>query len=138
MNWRDLPRNPPDRVLRQFAGTWLIVFLAAGAVQGLTQGRPQVGGALALLGATMGVTGLLRPRWIRWLFVGSIVLVFPLGWMVSQLTLLLMYYAVFTPVALCFRCLGRDALGRRSRPESASYWTAKEQPRDLRRYFRQY
>jgi hypothetical protein len=138
MKWSDIPRDPSRQILRQFAGAWLVFFLAWGAHQGLARGRPPLGLGLAVLAVAVGVPGLIRPGAVRWLFVGWMVLAFPIGWLISQLTLLMMFYGMLTPIALFFRLTGRDPLCRKPTPGVSSYWTAKEQPRDMRRYFRQY
>jgi hypothetical protein len=52
--------------------------------------------------------------------------------------LLLMYYLILTPVAFAFRIAGRDLLARKPQPNAQTYWLAKERPRDVRSYFRQY
>ncbi len=138
MKWSDIPRDPSRKILRQFAGAWLVFFLAWAAHQGLAKGRLQFGLALAVMAVGVGLVGLIRPGAVRWLFVGWMVLAFPIGWLISQLTLLVMFYGMLTPIALFFRLTGRDALCRKPTPGVASYWTAKPQPRDMRRYFRQY
>ena len=43
------------------------------------------------------------------------VLAFPIGWTVSQVILLLMFYGLFTPIGLVFRLIGRDPLQRARR-----------------------
>ena len=43
------------------------------------------------------------------------VLAFPIGWTVSQVILLLMFYGLFTPIGLVFRLIGRDPLHRARR-----------------------
>ena len=48
-----------------------------------------------------------------------------------------LYYVVFTPIALVFRLMRRDAL-RRRRSTAASYWTPKPQPDDPTQYFKQF
>jgi hypothetical protein len=63
---------------------------------------------------------------------------FPLNWLVSQLTLALMYYVILTPLALVFRLAGRDALGLKAAPERDSFWVQKPANTEARRYFRQY
>ena len=138
MKWSDLPFNPSRRALRQFAALWLVCFLALGANQYFAKGRPQLGLALAAVAAIIGLPGLIRPPLLRWLFVGCTVLAFPIGWLISLLMLLILYFLVLTPVAVLFRLRGRDLLGRKPAPERNSFWEPKHTPRDLRSYFRQY
>jgi hypothetical protein len=78
------------------------------------------------------------PATIRWIYVGCMIAAFPVGWVVSQVMLAVLFYVMITPVALLFRWRGRDSLHRAPARGRASYWTEKSQPEDLRRYFRQY
>ena len=137
MRWSDIPFQPKSRTLRQFAACWLVVFFLLGLVQYHLKHRPQLG--LILIGAALllGIPGLLRPGLVRPIFVSWMVLAFPIGWGLSQTMLLVMFYAILTPVALLFRMRGRDPL-RRRRSICASYWVRKETPKDVRAYFRQY
>jgi hypothetical protein len=66
------------------------------------------------------------------------ILAFPIGWTVSNLVLVLVFFGLFTPVALVFRLLGRDALQRRFQPEQDTYWTARPETTEPVRYFRQF
>lgn len=127
-----------NRALRQFAGAWLVVFLVLGAHQYLARGHQQRGLALMVLAAVIGVPGLIKPGAVRWLFEGWMVLAYPIGWLVTQVMLALMFYGVITPVAVLFRLKGRDPLCRKLDAEKTSYWTDKETPQDPRTYFRQY
>lgn len=138
MTWSDLPLHPTTKVLRQFAAAWLVFFLALGAYQYLARGHAPLG--LALMGAALviGLPGLIWPRAVRWLFVGWMVVAFPIGWLISLLMLLIMFYGLITPVALLFRLRGRDLLGRKSPPAGNSFWLPKHTPQDVRSYFRQY
>ena len=45
-------------------------------------------------------------------------------------------YGIFTPMALVFRLIGRDALARR-RVNAQTYWAPKAAPTDVKSYFRQ-
>ena len=138
MTWSDIPLRPTTRVLRQFAGTWLVFFLALGAHQYLGRKHPSAGWVLMGLALVIGLLGLLKPAAVRWLYAGCMVAAFPIGWLISRLMLLLMFYGVITPVALFFRMRGRDLLCRKRAPRKASYWLPKETPQDVRSYFRQY
>jgi hypothetical protein len=90
------------------------------------------------MAVTLGLLGLIKPAALRWLFVTWMVLAFPIGWLVSQIMLLLMFYLLITPVALLFRLQGRDPLARKPAPERTSFWSPKKVPDDVRSYFRQY
>jgi hypothetical protein len=138
MQWSDIPFDPPSRTLRQFAGLWLVAFGATAAWQGLARGRPALAIVLVMLALAVGLLGLLRPRAVRPIYVGWMVLAFPIGWAVSQAVLALIFFGIFTPVGLIFRLIGRDALARARRPEQASYWTPKPAPSGPRSYFRQF
>ncbi|MDH7501716.1 MAG: SxtJ family membrane protein [Verrucomicrobiota bacterium] len=138
MTWADIQRNPSIKTLRQFAGIWLVFFLALAAYQGWYRSKPGWGLGLAVLAVVVGGPGLLFPRILRPIYVGWMMLVFPIGWVVSQIMLLLMFYGIITPIAFVLRLKRRDPLCRKRAPDRPSFWMPKETPADLRRYFRQY
>ena len=138
MKWSELPLHPSPKVLRQFAGMWLVFFGCLAVHQGLVRNRPLLGVVLGVAAAVVGGLGLLRPVAVRWVFVGWMVLVFPLGWLISQVMLLVLFFGLITPVALLFRLKGRDVLRRKPGGGQTTFWMNKETPQDLRRYFRQY
>jgi len=138
MRWSDISWTPAPRTLRQFAGLWLGFFLALAAWQGWRHERWGWAAALAVLAVAVGLPGLLWPRLVRPVYVTWMVLAFPVGWLVSRLVLGFLFYGVFTPVGWVFRLTGRDALALRRPAGRASYWTAKPQVTEARRYFRQF
>ncbi|MCX6904142.1 MAG: SxtJ family membrane protein [Verrucomicrobia bacterium] len=138
MKWSELPLHPSRKILRQFAGMWLVFFGCLAAHQGLVRNRPLLGLGIGVAAVVVGGLGLFRPAAVRWVFVGWMVLVFPLGWLISQVLLLLLFFGLITPVALLFRLKGRDVLRRKPGGGLTTFWMNKEPPQDLRRYFRQY
>ena len=138
MKWSDIPFNPNCHVLRQFAALWLLCFLALGASQYFLKGHPVAGFVLMAVALLLGVPGLIRPALVRWVFVASMVLAFPIGWLISLLMLLFLYFMVLTPIAVFLRLGGRDLLGRKPSPGQDSFWEPKKTPLDLGSYFRQY
>jgi hypothetical protein len=66
-----------------------------------------------------------------------LVLVFPLGWLVSRLLLASVFYGLITPMGFVFRLIGRDALALRSHSGQNTYWQPKPMPDDVRSYYRQ-
>jgi hypothetical protein len=124
------------RLLRQFAALWL---LFCGGLAWLEYAHERWVTALivAVLGLAFGPLGLCRPQAIRPLYVVLTTITYPIGWVVSQVLLTVLYYGVFTPLGWGYRLLGRDVLRRRPRPDQRSWWTPKNLPADITSYFRQ-
>ncbi|HEX5111192.1 MAG TPA: SxtJ family membrane protein [Vicinamibacterales bacterium] len=138
MRWSDLPLKPSPRTLRQFAGLWIVFFGGLAAWHGLVRGHEQTAIVLALVAATVGPAGLLAPALIRPIFVAWLVIGFPIGWTLTRVFLLAMFFCVMTPVAWVFRLRGRDAL-HLARPDGqATRWAPKPAPGESASYFRQY
>ena len=137
MQWSDVSFRPAPRILRQFAGLWLVFFLALAAWQGFRLQRWEWAAVLALLAVMVGLAGLLRPSLVRPIYVGWMVLAFPIGWTVSHLLLATLFYGVVTPIGICIRLAGRDPLARRWEPERDSYWELRQQPPSSA-YYRQF
>jgi di/tricarboxylate transporter len=133
-----LPPLSTHRTLRQFATAWLVFFSVFGAHQYFARGHHTVGIIVMSAAVIIGLLGLIQPSSIRWLFVTWMMAAFPIGWVLSQIMLALMFYGLLTPVALFFRLRGRDVLQRKSAPDRLSFWIPKQTPRDIRSYFRQY
>ena len=137
MQWSDVTATPPPKMLRQFAGLWLVVFVGLAAWRawhGQTDGWTW---GLGAAGLVVGLLGLVQPLAVRWVFTGWMIAAFPIGWTVSRVVLAAMYYLIFTPVGLVFRLMGRDPLHLRAR-RGPSYWTAKPAPGEGDSYFRQF
>lgn len=136
MRWSDVTARPPDRLLRQFAGLCILFFGGLAAWQGL-RGSTTAAWVLGLLAAAIGPLGILRPQAIRWFYAAWMAAAFPIGWTISTCVLVLLFFLVFTPIAVCFRLLGRDALRLRSRAEADTYWIDKPLVTDPRSYLSQ-
>ena len=135
----ELDRNPPPRVLRLFGGVWLPLFLAIAGVVAQRRGADPLWPATLWVAAGVAlVVALARPSSLRWLYVGLMVVTWPIGWVLSHLVLGLIYYAVITPAGLLLRVLGKDPLRKRGSPDVPSYWRPRRPPADVERYFRQY
>jgi hypothetical protein len=138
MRWADIPFDASQRTLRQFAGLWLIFLCGLAFYWGYWREFTLVGWILAIVGVTFGTLGLLSPQAMRPIWVGALVVTFPIGWTVTHILLAVLYYGMFTPLALVFRLIGRDLLARHHAPETDTYWTPKPAVTDVRRYYRQF
>jgi Saxitoxin biosynthesis operon protein SxtJ len=138
MKWSDIPFDPPLKTLRQFGGIWLVFFGGWGVYQGLMRGHATAGLILVVAALAVGLLGLIRPAAVRLIYVGWMVLAFPIGWTVSFLILTMVFFGLFAPIGLIFRLIGRDALARTRRPDAPTYWMPKPAPTNLRSYFHQF
>jgi RsiW-degrading membrane proteinase PrsW (M82 family) len=129
---------PDDRMLRQFAALWIAFFAAVAVAQEFYHHRHVLALVLGILAATVGPMGLVWPRAIKPIFVAWMVLVFPIGWTISHAILGILFYLMFSPVALLFRIIGRDTLALKPRRNVASYWSLKPKPKDKSEYLRQF
>jgi Saxitoxin biosynthesis operon protein SxtJ len=137
MQWADAVRKPSPKQLRQFAGLWLVVFLAMAGWRAW-QGRADTTAVIvAAVAVVVGVTGLLAPALVRPIYTGWMVAAFPIGWTVSKVALGVIFFVVITPLAWVFRLTGRDLLHLR-RPPEGSLWTPKRQPASPKEYLRQF
>ena len=137
MQWSDITKAPPRHQLRQFAILCLAVFGGLLAWRAWNGELGAVTRVLTSIGIATGIVGVIAPTAIRWVYTGWMIAVFPIGWTVSRVILAAMYFGVFTPVAVVFRLISRDAL-RLKRPQSATYWVDRSAPAESDSYFRQF
>ncbi|MEM9405682.1 MAG: SxtJ family membrane protein [Acidobacteriota bacterium] len=139
-----LDTRPTTRQLRSFALLWWPLFCAALGFGLWRFGLPSAILPLVGVAAGLAVVGALAPPLIRPLFVGLLLVTYPIGWVLSHLVLLVAYYLVLTPVGLGLRLFGRDPLfpGGRDLDKAESIeqtrWHAWRAPEGRTRYFRQY
>jgi hypothetical protein len=134
-----IQKNPPPRTLRLFAGVWFPLFLGLlGYKVWRTTGSLEAAAAVWIPTATIAMACLAWMPLARALFVGLSIAVFPIGWVLSNVIMLIVFYGVLTPVALLMRLLRYDPMKRRIDRAAKSYWIARESTIPLHRYFRQY
>jgi hypothetical protein len=136
MQWSDVVAPPKPKVLRQFAGLWLVFFVGIAAWRAW-HGRTGLNtDVVALLGFVVGVAGLVAPAGVRYIYTAWMIAAFPIGWTVSRVVLAVVFYVIFTPVSWIFKAIGRDVLAIK-RPRVASYWTPKPRASSAEEYLRQ-
>jgi hypothetical protein len=137
MRWKDITFQPSVTVLRQFSACWLLFFGCSAAWQQFAKNSSNSAAILAVVAVLIGVPGLLRPMLVRWVFVSAMIAAFPIGWVVSKVLVGLIFYLLFTPIALIFRAFGRDALYLK-RPAGESYWLEKKPAANAASYLKQF
>lgn len=140
MQWSDVTKAPPPKMLRQFAGLFLLVF---GSLAAWRAWNGQVDGWTLAIGAAaviIGGVGLVVPALVRPVYTGWMIVAFPIGWTVSHVALALMFFVLFAPIGIAFRLFGRDALRLRPRRQGRqeSFWVAKTRATSGEEYLRQF
>jgi hypothetical protein len=134
----ELKHNPTTRELNWFGLIVLVFFGAVGAVVYFKIDAPGAGRVVWGIGALFTLLFYaVRPLRIP-LYLGWMRAFYPLGWTVSHLVLVTIYYLVVTPIGLVLRVFGYDPLGRRRARQASSYWVEHRTGTDVSRYFRQY
>jgi hypothetical protein len=129
--------NPKRKQLRQFAGIWFPAFcaLVGWSIARKTGHWHQVEIGWAIAGI-ISIAGLVFPPLIRPIFVGLIMLTYPIGWVVSHVLLGTIFYGIVTPIGLLLRATGHDSLDHKM-PKGASMWKRLVGKTDVASYLRQ-
>ena len=129
--------NPERKQLRQFAGIWFPAFCAlVGWMIGKKTGHWEGVEIAWMICGGLALAGFFHPPFIRPIFVGLILLTFPIGWVVSHLLLGAIFYLLFFPIGLVLRVRGHDPL-QLSPPPGASLWKTPIGKADPASYLRQ-
>ena len=135
--------KPNTRKLREFGIASLICFSAIGFFiahkVGVFNGSGRWTAPGVLWGlAVCGALGILLPPLIRPLYLVLMAIAMPIGWVMSHVLLGLVFYGLFTPIALFFRLVGRDALQRKIDAKAPTYWEQAPPERKPGDYYRQF
>ncbi len=133
INWR-----PDRKTLAEFSEFGMFFLGMVAAPLAYFRGHATLA-ALFWVAAVLGrLVGLVRPAWLRPVFLGLTLATWPIGWVVSNLALGLLYYAVITPIGLAIRLAGRDLLARKLDRAAETYWEPYNPDRGMDRYLRQF
>lgn len=129
---------PSAAILAEFSefGMFFLGMLAAPLA--LWRGHPALAGGLWLAAVALRLTGWFAPTRLAGVYRAAMAVSAPIGMVVSRIALALVYYLVFTPVALVFKLIGRDALARRFDRNAKTYWEPYQPDRGPERYLRQF
>ena len=133
-----IDHNPSSRQLNVFGFIWLLFFATLGGVL-LNSGSSVLVAALVwAIAVIVPVVGWIVPRFMRIIFVGMAYATYPIGFVVSYLIMLVVYYLVLTPIALVMRLIGHDPMNRQFDESADTYWCPRDQDDSLSTYFRQF
>jgi len=129
INW-----YPKRKELRNFA---IIALIASFLVASLLYVLKGVGiqWAVIIVAAGFGIflSSFVCLKLTRTIYLGLILVTFPIGWAISMILLTAFYFLLLVPLGLFFH-----PLCRRFDPDAKSYWLDRQEPESLDRYFHQY
>lgn len=134
----DLNADPAPRTLRQFGAGAAAVLLGLAAIRVVRHGGSPSVLVFAAVAVLAGIFAWLRPQALRLPFVLLSGVTVPIGRLVSQLVVLVLFYGMITPLAALARLGRTDPLRLRFDRQAQSYWHPRPRPhRDRARYLRQ-
>ncbi len=128
-NW-----TPTLRQLRQFGGLCLV---ALPLLAWICSGNQIVIASLAGIALLIGIVAGVYPKGILPLYIGLMLITAPIGMVVGELAMFLIYMTVFLPIGICFRLTSRDRLRLKLDRQASSYWQPKRQSKSIASYYRQ-
>ena len=129
VNWQ-----PSNRQLRQFGMICLFALPLIAWFWGA--GRDAIT-VFAVIGGILATVGIVLPRLLKPMFVALMVVTTPIGIVVGEIAMVLIYFGCFLPMALLFRVVGQNPLQLKLDPSSTTYWQAKKKTGSVASYYRQ-
>ncbi|MBD3224784.1 MAG: hypothetical protein GF313_08650 [Caldithrix sp.] len=77
---------------------------------------------LLVIGLGLAFSGLMIPKRIVWLYKIWMTLALSLGWLISRLLMVLVFYAVLTPIGFILKLFGKRLMDHRFTDKADSYW----------------
>jgi len=131
LNWiKTMDIIKTDKItLRKFALT--MSFLFAAITLFIFIKHRQLASSIFIVSLLFLLTGLSRPVLLKYFYILWMKLAFILGWFNTRLLLCIIFYLVFSPIALIMRILKVDFLERKLHPQATSYWKIKNKQESL-------
>ena len=109
-----------DRDLRKFGLMVGGVFVLLGVLF-LLRHRPTYPYFVGV-GAALIIFGAVWPRALKYIYIAWMALAFTLGFVMSNVLLVLLFFLLITPLGLLARLFQKDFLARKWNQGAASYW----------------
>ncbi len=134
-----LDLKPKDSQLKQFGWIALIGFPLVGfALHRAFELTSDLWWILGIVGVATFALSRIQPKLILPLYVGLMVITFPIGFVLSWVLMAVVFFGLFTPVGLLFRLFGRDPLQKHPDSGVESYWYVRGAAREPSSYFKLY
>ncbi len=126
--------TPTKKDLRIFESIWALIFVSIALYPLTHAGEIRLWAliiAIIFLVISLTAPSLLSGFYKVWVKVGEFI-----GAIISKVVLVLLFYTIFTPVALMLKLRGKDLLRKRLDRKASTYWEEREeQPGTLKNQF---
>ena len=129
----DINFLPTTRQLRQFAASTVVMLPL---VTWLWTHRGSAVALASVAALIVALLGIAKPIALKPVFVGMSLITWPIGRVVSEVVVLLLFYAVFVPAGLLSQLLGRDPLAIKPDANLKDAWKERRECTDSSRYYR--
>jgi hypothetical protein len=126
--------EPTSGQVRQFA---VLCALLLPAIGWWWSASSTVMYALTVVGLTILGTSFVVPKIAAMLFKLVTAITLPIGMVVGEVALLMIFVLVFLPISVVFRILGRNRLQLGFERTQKSYWQTKRPAKSAAQYYRQ-
>ncbi len=135
----DINWNPDRNELRKF-GEISLAMLTVIALVFFWLDRLTAVGSLYLCAAGLGIFILSRisTKLARPFYLLLYAIALPIGFVLTNILMAIIYFIILTPIGLIFRLIRRDPLQRKFDPRSKTYWAPHRSCDSLKRYFNQF
>ena len=134
-----LKLNPSKKELQSFGDITLFMCNIIGLLLMWMANMPLRGFLFfCFVGMTIYLLSRISTKLVRPIYVGLIVVTFPIGWIVSHTMMALFYYVIIGGIGLLFKLIKRNPLGIGYDRQVNSYWIPYEHNRAAKDYFRQF
>jgi hypothetical protein len=113
------------KALRKFGLVFTVITVLVALVS-LWRGRESLVMPFFAVSGAFFVISLVYPVLLGPLYRGMLKLSGYMGWVNTRVLLIIVYYLVFTPVALVFKLIGKDPLERKLDREAPTYWKRRD------------
>ena len=135
MKWNQISSLATIKQIRQFGFLVGIVLVAVGCWQLYRQIYPIGRIVLWSIGGFLFCGGLLWPQILKPFYVLWMLLAHMLSWINTRIILGVIFYLIFTPIALVMRIAHRDSLQRKINKNANSYWMQRTAPENIKEHF---
>ena len=117
--------------LRQFGIALAVILIVSGAIHFLKH-RMILSQWFCGVGLIVLCLGLLAPRMLKNVYAVFLKVAHAIGWFNTRVILILIYYAILTPIAFIVKMCGKDLLNKKLEKNISSYWVKRQSAKPTR------